>query len=75
MINEITVYLSVLLMMNFMNAAIPPDFADTLGIVLISILGLNIIYNVMLTCFQTLRGICQENKNFFTKMKVQNLIK
>ena len=53
LINEITIYLVILIMANFMNAAMPTQMADQMGWILIGIVGMNMFNNICITGFQT----------------------
>lgn len=68
LVNEGTIYLSALLLTNFLNEATPVNLASVLGWILIAIIGLNILFNFGLVAFSTVSLLLEMHK----KKKKQN---
>lgn len=75
LINELTIYLVILLMANFMNTAMPTKLADDMGWVLIGIVSMNMFNNICITGYQTGKVFISERKYAYNKFKVDGFIK
>lgn len=74
LLNEMTIYIVVLMMCNFMNSAMPLQLADQLGWILIGVVACNMIINITVTCVNMLKSFISANSYILVEKKVKKLI-
>lgn len=73
--NETTIYLTTMIMTNFLNVAQPIEVIDMMGWVLIGVAGINLVVNIMITMIISIKDLFNERQTRSIEKKVNKIFK